>query len=76
MNAVTANHVQTLDSAVPLYRSVGKAFVAVSRDVLEKRLEDEIGEITKATRDLSNREEYLERRIQSNTANIQDMLRD
>lgn len=76
MNSVTANHLTTLPSTVPLYRSVGKAFVFSKKDEIEKRLESEIGEITKASRDLSDREEYLERRIQSNTANLQDLLRD
>ena len=76
MNAVTSNHLQTLEASVPLYRSVGKAFVYASRPEIETRLETEIGEITKAQRDLADREEYLERRIQSNTANIQDLLRD
>jgi prefoldin subunit 1 len=76
VNAVTSNQLQTLDQDVPLYRSVGKAFVFSTRKETEDRLEQEIGEITKAQRDLSDREEYLERRIASNTANLQDLLRD
>ena len=76
VNAVTNNHLQTLANDVDLYRSVGKAFVYSTKSDIENRLENEIAEITKAQRDLSDREEYLERRIASNTANLQDLLRD
>jgi prefoldin subunit 1 len=76
VNAVTANHLQTLEEKVPLYRSVGKAFVYSTRNEIEERLEGEIGEITKAQRDLADREQYLERRITSNNSNLQDMLKD
>lgn len=76
VNAVTNNHLQTLTEDVSLYRSVGKAFVYSTKQDIENRLESEITEITRAQRDLADREEYLERRIASNTANIQDLLRD
>jgi prefoldin subunit 1 len=76
INAVTSNHLQSLETDVPLYRSVGKAFVYSTRKDIEERLEQEIGDITKSQRDLTDREEYLERRIASNTANLQDLLRE
>eukprot|EP00981_Chlorochromonas_danica_P011929 scaffold4347_cov269-Ochromonas_danica.AAC.19 len=75
VNSVTMQHIETLDRQIPLYRSVGKAFFAASRGEVEKRLEDEVGEITKAQRDLTDRQEYLERRIASHTANIQDLIK-
>ena len=73
---MTSNHLQSLETDVPLYRSVGKAFVYSTRKDIEERLEQEIGDITKSQRDLTDREEYLERRIASNTANLQDLLRE
>jgi len=76
VNAVTSNHIQTLDPSVPLYRSVGKAFVFADRQEIDERLEKEIGEITKSQRDLTDRQEYLERRIASNSTNMQDLLKE
>lgn len=76
VNAVTSNHIQSLETDVPLYRSVGKAFVYSPRDEIEDRLEKEIAEITKSTRDLTDREEYLQRRIASNSTNMQDLLKE
>jgi prefoldin subunit 1 len=76
VNAVTTNHIQSLEPDVPLYRSVGKAFVYAPRGEIEERLEKEIAEITKSTRDLTDREEYLTRRINSNNTNMQDLLKE
>ena len=73
VNAVTSNQIEALEPTVPLYRSVGKAFVYTERKEIEARLEKEIGDITKAQRDLTDRQEYLERRIASATANLQDL---
>lgn len=73
MNSVTTNHIQSLDDTTPLYRSLGKAFILTEKKEIEVRLEKEIGEITKSLRDLGDRQEYLERRIASSTANLQDL---
>lgn len=75
VNSVTSQNIQGLEPDVPLFRSVGKAFFAASRQEVEGRLEQEIGELTKAQRDLTDRQEYLERRIASNTANIQELIK-
>jgi prefoldin subunit 1 len=75
VNSMTANHIETLDKSIPLYRSVGKAFVYCERSDIEKRLEDEIAELTKLQRDLTDRQEYLERRITSTSANLQDLIK-
>ncbi len=75
VNSMTANHIESLEPSVPLYRSVGKAFVFAERADIEKRLEDEIAELTKTQRDLTDRQEYLERRITSNTANLQELIK-
>ena len=73
MNAVTTGQIQGLDAAVPLYRSVGKAFVFTPRSEVEARLETEILELTKAQRDLTDREEYLTRRMQSHATNLREL---
>ncbi len=72
---MTANHIESLERTVPLYRSVGKAFVFCERSEIEKRLEDEIADLTKLQRDLTDRQEYLERRITSTSANLQDLIK-
>lgn len=73
VNSVTANHIQTLDSTTPMYRSVGKAFVLTPKDNIEERLEKDITENTKTQRDLTDRQEFLERRIVSASQNVQDI---
>lgn len=75
VNAVTSNQIQTLPGDVPLYRSIGKAFVFAERSDIESHLEKEIGEINKSLRDLTDRQEYLERRVASTTSNIQELIK-
>lgn len=75
MNSVSMNYVESLPEDVPLYRSVGKAFVLTSRKGVEERLDNERAELTKNQRDLADRQEYLERRIQSVTSNLQDLMK-
>jgi chaperonin cofactor prefoldin len=75
VNSVTTQQVTTLPVNVPLYRSVGKAFFAAKREEVETYLQDEVNDISKSQRDLSDRQEYLERRIASNAANIQELIR-
>jgi prefoldin subunit 1 len=73
MNAVTTHQIESLDPKIPLYRTVGKAFVLTGRNDIEGRLEREISELTKNERDLTDRQEYLERRIASNNNNLRDL---
>jgi prefoldin subunit 1 len=75
LNNITSQQVNNLEPSVPLYRSVGKAFFASGRNEVENYLETELLELTKAQRDLVDRQEYLERRIASNTANIQELVK-
>ena len=67
------NHLAALDTAVPLYRSVGKAFFATEREALDRRLEQDLELLTKSQRDLTDRQEYLERRITSNKSNLREL---
>lgn len=73
MNQVTTQQIQALDGSVPLYRSVGKAFVLTPREKIEQRLEEDLGELTKSQRDLTDRSEYLERRITSHISNLREI---
>ena len=73
MNAVTVSQIEPVEESVPLYRSVGKAFVFASKSEVKERIEKENADITKNLSDLADRHEYLERRIASNTSNLKDM---
>eukprot|EP01038_Epipyxis_sp_PR26KG_P007751 gene7751-10529_t len=73
INQVTTHHIQSLAESTPLYRSVGKAFVFTDKKSMEDRLDQEIQMLTKTQRDLTDRQEYLRRRILSNTENMKDL---
>jgi len=73
MNAVTSSQIETLAPSVSLYRSVGKAFVLTARSDVESRLEKEVAEIGKTQQDLTDREEYLTRRMASHQNNLKDL---
>lgn len=72
-NQVTESQIVSLPADVPLYRSVGKAFVLSSQANIQEHLDNERGTITKNQRDLQDRKEYLERRLQSTTQNMRDL---
>ena len=71
---ITLSHVAGLEPAIPLYRSVGKAFFLTGREELEKGLENQAVALTRSQRELLDRQEYLERRITSNTTNLKDLM--
>jgi prefoldin subunit 1 len=73
MNSVTSNQIQSVEPTVELYRSVGKAFILTPKSDVEARLEKETADLTKAQRDLTDREEYLTRRVASHTSNLRDL---
>jgi len=73
LNAVTSSQIVPLPPTVPLYRSVGKAFVRTARDKVESLLIKEKEDLEKAYKDLSDREEYLTRRMNSNMSNLKDL---
>jgi len=72
-NQVTSDHIAGLPEGVPLYKSVGKAFIQGERQSILSSLETELTKNTKTQRDLMDRKEFLERRIASNTTNLQDL---
>jgi chaperonin cofactor prefoldin len=72
-NEITASQVNALTDDVPMYRAVGKAFVHNDKPTIVSFLEKEKDSLSKTSADLISRKEFLERRIQSNSQNIQDL---
>ena len=72
-NEITSSQVNILTDDVPMYRSVGKAFVLNDKPEIVSFLEKEKDNLSKTSADLMSRKEFLERRIQSNAQNIQDL---
>ena len=67
------NHIEGLKETVPMFRSVGKAFLLTKKKDIENRFENEMEINTRNQRDLTDRKEYLERRITQNVQNLRDM---
>lgn len=72
-NEITASQVNGLTDDVPMYRSVGKAFVFNDKPSIESFLDKEKDSLSKTSADLISRKEFLERRIQSNAQNMTDL---
>jgi chaperonin cofactor prefoldin len=72
-NQVTTNQINSLQESTPLFRACGKAFFMATQDEVQRDLKEEAELLTKNSKDLSNREEYLERRIASNRSNMIDI---
>ena len=73
-NQVTQAQVGMCDSNTNLYKSIGKAYVWASKQDIEDNLKKDAVNLRKTESDLNDRKQYLERRIQSNQANIKDLL--
>jgi chaperonin cofactor prefoldin len=67
------NYLSAMPSTAPVYRGVGKAYMKTERTEIDRRLESEMGASTKNLRDLGDRQEYLERRLQSSVQNYKDL---
>ena len=74
LNQITQTQINTLDDKIPLYRAVGKAFFFTPQGNIQSRLEKELDSYEKNAKDLSDRKEYLERRILSNSQNLKDLV--
>lgn len=72
-NEVTSKQIRELDESTALYRACGKAFYMASHEEIKSSLEKEAEVLNKNAKDLSSREEYLERRIASNRSNMIDI---
>lgn len=74
MAAATKQQIEALPTDVPLYRACGKAFLAVpDADFVKNKLVTEQEDSAKEIKDLMDRQEYLERRINSNNANFKEL---
>lgn len=73
INKLTATNVESLAPETKMYRSLGKCFMYASREEVDARLDAEVDLINKDYKDLSDRQEYLERRILANTENVKDV---
>lgn len=74
LNQITQSQIDVLDSEIPLYRAVGKAFFFTPKDDIKSRLDKELDTCKKNEKDLQDRKEYLERRLLSSTQNLKDLL--
>jgi len=70
----TSNHISAVEDGVPLYRAVGKCFMYQTKENVLTKMDSVIGSLKKQRGDLVDRQKYLERKIQSNANNINDML--
>lgn len=73
-NQVTSQQIKELTGGVTTYRTVGKAFFLTPRDEIESRLTSELETLNKNQGDLTDRKVYLERRIESNTQHMRDIV--
>ena len=75
VNEITIAELDALpqDSDTKMYMSVGKMFMASSRDNVYEQLETEIKDFEKKANDLTQKKEYLERRMKSQQQNIVEL---
>lgn len=73
INKLTATNIESLAPGTKMYRSLGKCFMYATREEIEGRLDAEVDVINKDYKDLSDRQEYLERRILANTEHVKDV---
>ncbi len=72
VNEITIRELDTLpkESDTKMYMGVGKMFMAASREIVHSRLEEEIKDYDKKATELTQKKEYLERRMKSQQQNI------
>lgn len=63
--AATSRYINTVPTEAPLYRAVGKTFILTPRSEIETRLTVETEQNMKAHKDLTDKKEFLDRRITS-----------
>ena len=73
VNRVTNDQIVALSESTAMYRSVGKAFLLAGKADVVTRLEQEHAELLKSQRVLAERQEFLERRVASNTSNLREL---
>ena len=63
--AATSRYINSVPVEAPLYRAVGKTFIRTSRGDIANRLANETELNLKAHKDLTDKKEFLDRRITS-----------
>mmetsp|Transcript_70111 Transcript_70111/g.106020 ORF Transcript_70111/g.106020 Transcript_70111/m.106020 type:complete len:261 (+) Transcript_70111:127-909(+) len=71
---VTLDELETAQQAKGYYRSMGKIFVKSTRERVTDHLRSSIQEHSKKESDLSQKLDYLERRIKSQQQNMEELL--
>jgi prefoldin subunit 1 len=73
-NQVTTAQIQPLPAETTTYRALGKCFMHTPRKEVDRRLSSELESLTKTQSDLTDRKQYLERRIESNAQHMKDIV--
>jgi chaperonin cofactor prefoldin len=71
---LTKDEIEALPEETPLYRSVGKMFMRADRPAVSTFLADQLAAEEKKKQDLIARQTYLQRRLQSQEANLKDLM--
>jgi len=75
MNEITISELEKLpkDSDSKMYRGIGKMFMLCSQEEVFEHLENEMTEDTKRIMDMTQKKDYLERRMTSQQQNIKEL---
>lgn len=71
---LTLRQVESMAEETPLYRAVGKMFLLSNKTEVTSCLEEKAEEDRKKQHDLTARQTYLQRRLQSQEANLKDLV--
>lgn len=76
MNEITVSELEKLpkDSDSKMYRGIGKMFMLCSQDDVYEHLEYEMAEDKKKITDMTQKKEYLDRRMKSQQQNIRELM--
>ena len=74
LNQLTATELSTLPKDNPVYEGVGKMFVAVPINTLNKRLATESADLDKDIKDLEKRLQYQETTFKNSRQHIEKIL--
>mmetsp|Transcript_49323 Transcript_49323/g.139644 ORF Transcript_49323/g.139644 Transcript_49323/m.139644 type:complete len:255 (-) Transcript_49323:360-1124(-) len=72
--AITIGEVDQVTDETPLYRAVGKMFMLSGKDDVKTSLSNEMEDVEKRKTELTSRRTYLQRRLQSQEANLKDLM--
>lgn len=72
--SLTSSEVDSFSEDTPLYQAVGKMFLLSSRANIKKSLQESAELQEKRQTDLKSRQQYLERRLNSQAENMKDIM--